>query len=71
MRQSIKDMRKKMKSSPGVNVHLEIPRDLYHRIQALAIADESRSNTKVYKREKVLECLLAGIESLETLDRKS
>jgi len=71
MRQIIKEMKEKLKDRPGVKMQLEIPRDLYHRVQALAITDEARSNEKIFKRDKVLECLLAGVETLETAERKT
>lgn len=70
MRQLIKQMRNDMTTEPGNKVQLEVPRSIYYRIKALALADDSRSQERIPYKDKVLECLVAGMELLETQERE-
>ena len=70
MRQLIRDMRNDLKEKPGVNVHLEVPREINNRIKQLVISDEDRSGQKILSKDKYLEALVTGIEALEVQDRE-
>ena len=63
-------MRLDLIKEPGSKVQLEVPKSIYHRIKALAIADDSRSKERVPYHLKVLECLVAGLEVLEVQERE-
>lgn len=61
----IKQVEALKEGAPAVRLNQKIPRSVHMRIQELALADSKSSNTKVGIRDKTLEALVAGVESLE------
>ena len=66
----VRKYKAQLKTAKGVKMQIELPLDLYHRIKALCITDGERSGHVIWGRDKALEALLLGIETLESRERE-
>lgn len=69
MKERIRKIKQDLRIEPGSKVQLEIPKEIYHRIRVRALAEEKRTGERVPYRDKVMECLLHGLDHLEKNER--
>ncbi len=70
MQQRIRDMRNDLTKDGGMKTLLIVPKAIYHRIRALTISDDTRSTERVFYKDKLLECLVTGMEVLESQEKE-